>query len=181
MPDPPEFPSPEKPARRRSPARPGSTEERCNGSRSASIGPRAAAERLIAEAAEAAARGGAAGGTGGTGGTGGGGAAVGAGAAGGGDPAGNPGPASGEPDAEEPPAPPARAGRSLRTPQASDLDPFVTLVQALRDLIPAELQRRLAEALRELLLALRALIDWYLERLERRREQAVEVQDIPIL
>ena len=36
-------------------------------------------------------------------------------------------------------------------------------------------------ALRELLLALRALIDWYLERLERRREQSVEVQDIPIL
>ncbi len=39
------------------------------------------------------------------------------------------------------------------------------LLQALRDLIPPELQRRLAEALRELLLALRALIDWYLERL----------------
>ena len=66
-------------------------------------------------------------------------------------------------------------------PAPSDLDPFVTLVQALRDLIPPELQRRLVAALRELLLALRALIDWYLERLERRREQAVEVQDIPIL
>ncbi len=63
----------------------------------------------------------------------------------------------------------------------SDLDPFLTLVQALRDLIPPELQRRLVAALRELLLALRALIDWYLERLERRREQGVEVQDIPIL
>jgi hypothetical protein len=62
-----------------------------------------------------------------------------------------------------------------------DLDPFVALVQALRDLVPPELQRRLAAAVRELLLALRALIDWYLERLERRREDAVEVQDIPIL
>ena len=122
-----------------------------------------------------------AGGTGGTGGTGGGGgAAVGAGAAGGGDPSGNPGPASGEPDAEEPPAPPASGWQIPEDSAASDLDPFVTLVQALRDLIPAELQRRLAAALRELLLALRALIDWYLERLERRREQAVEVQDIPI-
>jgi hypothetical protein len=57
----------------------------------------------------------------------------------------------------------------------------VALAQALRDLVPPELQRRLAAAIRELLLALRALIDWYLERLERRREQAVEVQDIPIL
>ena len=62
-----------------------------------------------------------------------------------------------------------------------DLDPFIALVQALRDLIPPELQRRLVAALRELLLALRALIDWYLEHLERRREQSVEVQDIPIL
>jgi hypothetical protein len=30
-------------------------------------------------------------------------------------------------------------------------------------------------------MALRALIDWYLDRLDRRREQGVEVQDIPIL
>jgi hypothetical protein len=62
-----------------------------------------------------------------------------------------------------------------------DLEPFLAFAQALRDLIPPELQRRLVAALRELLLALRALIDWYLERLERRREQSVEVQDIPIL
>lgn len=62
-----------------------------------------------------------------------------------------------------------------------ELDPFVAFVRALRDLIPTELQRRLVAALRELLLALRALIDWYIERLERRREQSVEVQDIPIL
>jgi hypothetical protein len=31
------------------------------------------------------------------------------------------------------------------------------------------------------LLSLRALIDWYLERLERRRAEPVEVQDIPIV
>ena len=66
------------------------------------------------------------------------------------------------------------------TSPAPDLDPFVGLVQALLDLIPPELQRRLAAALRELLLALRALIDWYLERLERRRESSVELEDIPI-
>ena len=63
----------------------------------------------------------------------------------------------------------------------SELDPLVALVQAVRDLIPPDLQQRLVAALREVLLALRALIDWYLERLDRRREQGVEVQDIPIL
>ena len=63
----------------------------------------------------------------------------------------------------------------------SELDPLVALVQAVRDLIPPDLQQRLIVALREMLLALRALIDWYLERLDSRREQGVEVQDIPIL
>jgi hypothetical protein len=68
-----------------------------------------------------------------------------------------------------------------RAVTASDLDPFISLVQAVRDLIPPDLQRRLIAAVRELLLALRALIDWYLDRLERRREQSVQVEDIPIL
>jgi hypothetical protein len=175
MPDPPEFPSSENPARRRSPAPPGSTEEALLRLEERLDRASRAAERLIAEAAAAAAGGGAGVGAGGGGG------AVDAGAAGGGEAPGNPGPASGEPDAEEPPAPPASGWQIPEDSAASDLDPFVTLVQALRDLIPAELQRRLAAALRELLLALRALIDWYLERLERRRDQAVEVQDIPIL
>ena len=51
----------------------------------------------------------------------------------------------------------------------------------VRDLIPPELQQRLLEALRQLLLAVRALIDWYLERLEQRRQTPVAVQDIPVL
>jgi hypothetical protein len=63
---------------------------------------------------------------------------------------------------------------------SGDLDVLMQVVQALRDLIPPELERRLAEALRELLLALRALIDWYLERSERQRATPTEVQDIPI-
>jgi hypothetical protein len=54
------------------------------------------------------------------------------------------------------------------------------LLQAARELVPPDLQRRLAEAIRELLLALRALIDWYVERLEQRRSEPVEVQDIPV-
>ncbi len=55
------------------------------------------------------------------------------------------------------------------------------MLRSLRDLIPPELQQKLAEALRELLLAIRALIDWYLERVEQRRAAPAEVEDIPIL
>jgi hypothetical protein len=84
-------------------------------------------------------------------------------------------------DPDEPPPAGWQIPGDARTDTSPELDPFVALVQAVRDLIPPELQRRLMAALRELLLALRALIDWYLERLERRREQSVEVQDIPIL
>ena len=47
--------------------------------------------------------------------------------------------------------------------------------------MPPELRRRLGEAVREVLLAVRALIDWYLERIERRSGEPPEVQDIPIL
>ena len=42
------------------------------------------------------------------------------------------------------------------------------------------LQCGVQPALRELLLALRALIDWYLERMEQRRKTPTPVEDIPI-
>jgi hypothetical protein len=61
-----------------------------------------------------------------------------------------------------------------------DLDVLAQFLRSVRELIPPDLQRRLVEALRELLLALRALIDWYLERIERRRAEPVQVEDIPI-
>ena len=99
--------------------------------------------------------------------------------------AGNPGPGAGEShDAGDPPDPPPAGWQTAEESSrgsTSELDPFVALVQAMRDLIPPDLQQRLIAALREVLLALRALIDWYLERLDRRREQGVEIQDIPIL
>ncbi len=52
-------------------------------------------------------------------------------------------------------------------PGTSELQTVVSLLGALRDAIPAELSQQLAEAVRELLLAVRALIDWYLARLEQ--------------
>ncbi len=66
-------------------------------------------------------------------------------------------------------------------PGGDQLESLLAAVRALRELIPADLQRRLAEALRELLLAMRALIDWYVARLERAPEPSGEVKDIPIL
>jgi hypothetical protein len=65
--------------------------------------------------------------------------------------------------------------------RAGDIELLSQIMRSLRELIPADLEQRLADALRELLLAIRALIDWYVDRLERRRAEPVEVEDIPIL
>jgi hypothetical protein len=61
-----------------------------------------------------------------------------------------------------------------------ELETLLAAIGSLRELIPPDLQRRLADALRELLLAVRALIDWYLERAKQVRAEPAEVQDIPI-
>jgi hypothetical protein len=45
--------------------------------------------------------------------------------------------------------------------------------------VPHELEEQLSALIREILLTLRALIDWYLERLERRSAEP-RVEDIPI-
>ena len=74
--------------------------------------------------------------------------------------------------------PPNQGGE--RPPLGRDLELLTQLLQSLRDLVPPELERRLAEALRELLIAMRALIDFYLERLEGREPEPTEAEDIPI-
>ena len=61
-----------------------------------------------------------------------------------------------------------------------DLQAIAGLIESVKSSVPPELARQLAEALRDLLVALRALIDWWIARLEREPEQPVEVQDIPI-
>jgi hypothetical protein len=60
-----------------------------------------------------------------------------------------------------------------------DLTPLIALVDALRRIVPLELQEQLNALQRELLLTIRALIDWYLERLDGSQRAAV-VEDIPI-
>ena len=61
-----------------------------------------------------------------------------------------------------------------------DLAPLVALLEGARHLVPPELAQRLAHALRELLIAVRALLDWWIERVDDRTEPRVEVEDIPI-
>ena len=68
--------------------------------------------------------------------------------------------------------PPPRGG-------GPDLAPIFAIVEALRRGLPRELQGQFNSLLREVLLTLRALIDWYLERLER-GERKPDVEEIRI-
>ncbi len=67
-----------------------------------------------------------------------------------------------------------------RQPPAFDLSQLTALVESLRGVVPPELARQLAEALRQLLLALRDVLDWYIARLEVDEEPPRDVQDIPV-
>jgi hypothetical protein len=54
------------------------------------------------------------------------------------------------------------------------------LAEALRGAIPLELRQTVAELVREVLIAVRALVDWLLDRMQRGPGPTVEVEDIPI-
>ena len=56
----------------------------------------------------------------------------------------------------------------------------VLLADVARGLVPGELRGQFSDALRELLVALRALIDYYLDRLNAPPPEQVEVEEIPI-
>ncbi len=82
-----------------------------------------------------------------------------------------PPPPAAEPDPEAPPPP----------PRGSAFDPggLFVLLDALRRAAPGELDAQMTKLIREFLLTLRSLIDWYLERLDEPRREP-EVEDIPI-
>jgi hypothetical protein len=61
-----------------------------------------------------------------------------------------------------------------------DLAALTALVESLRGVVPPELMRQLADALRDLLIALRAVLDWYIARLEPPEAPDSDVQDIPV-
>jgi hypothetical protein len=70
-----------------------------------------------------------------------------------------------------------------RTEDASafpDLSALTGLLELARSSLPPDLQRQLAQALRELLIALRAVLDYSIDRLEPGEAPSVQVEDIPI-
>jgi hypothetical protein len=66
-------------------------------------------------------------------------------------------------------------------PRGGTFDPaaLFVLLDGMRRAAPRELQDQVTNLIREFLLTLRSLIDWYLERLDRRPREP-EVEDIPI-
>ncbi|MCW2992332.1 MAG: hypothetical protein JWM73_2926 [Solirubrobacterales bacterium] len=85
----------------------------------------------------------------------------------------------------------AGAGDEGRRARAADdatqeAQALVALVQLLRDLLPDELRQQVSDLVRQVLLLVRAVIDWYLTRLEpgadgaRPASAAPVVEDIPL-
>jgi hypothetical protein len=83
-------------------------------------------------------------------------------------------------DSDDPGAtpPPYYGPQPLRGPRL-DFRPLFMLLDAARRGLPRELEEQFSALLREILLTLRALIDWYLERLDRGPSEP-KVEDIPI-
>ncbi|MDQ3645145.1 MAG: hypothetical protein M3356_06545 [Actinomycetota bacterium] len=75
----------------------------------------------------------------------------------------------------------SRYGAPPPPPRGANLDfsALFVVLDALRRTAPAELQERLSSLIREALLTLRSLIDWYLERLDHGPREP-RVEDIPI-
>ena len=61
-----------------------------------------------------------------------------------------------------------------------DLGQLAALLESLRGVVPPDLARQLADALRELLIAVRAVLDWYIARLEPSEPTGSDVEDIPV-
>ena len=82
-------------------------------------------------------------------------------------------------DAEDPGAtPPPFQSPPLRGPNL-DFQPLFMLLDAVRRGLPRELEEQFTTLLREVLMTLRALIDWYIDRLDRPQSEP-QVEDIPI-
>jgi hypothetical protein len=66
-------------------------------------------------------------------------------------------------------------------PRGQGFDPaaLFVLLDGLRRVVPREIESQMTNVIREFLLTLRSLIDWYLERLDRPPPEP-RVEDIPI-
>jgi hypothetical protein len=75
---------------------------------------------------------------------------------------------------------PPRSGEGAPRPGGGpDLRPLFALIDVMRSALPSELRDQFISLVREVLLTLRALIDWYLEKLGTGEPKA-RVEDIPI-
>ena len=67
---------------------------------------------------------------------------------------------------------------------AREAQALVALLQTLRDMVPAELWQQIRDLIRQLLLLIRAIIDWWVDRIESGpsapRGAAPVVEDIEI-
>jgi hypothetical protein len=67
---------------------------------------------------------------------------------------------------------------------STELDAFVALLTTLRDVLPPELRAQLAELARQILVFVRAVLDWWIGRLEQHPAPPPtppgEPEDIPI-
>jgi hypothetical protein len=70
-------------------------------------------------------------------------------------------------------------GAPPNDPRIPDLSALIALIDGLRRAVPPELRDQFVALQRELLLTVRSLIDWYLERLDAPKREA-QVEDIPI-
>ena len=63
----------------------------------------------------------------------------------------------------------------------AELEALVRMLALLRDVVPPELRAQLAELVRQLLVFVRAVLDWWIERIEPGpRGDEPRVEDIPI-
>ncbi len=75
--------------------------------------------------------------------------------------------------------------RGWATPEQRDetrveLQALLALLEALRDLVPPELQHQVREVIRQVLLLIRAIIDWWVDRIDAQRGAEPEIEEIPI-
>ncbi len=76
--------------------------------------------------------------------------------------------------------PPGMGSTGERETLRGDVAAMAQLVQSLVDVVPEDLREQVYEILRQILLLLRALIDWIVERLPQVRGAELVVEDIPV-
>jgi hypothetical protein len=75
----------------------------------------------------------------------------------------------------------SRSPRAEQEQTAQEAQALVALLQTLRDVVPAELWTQIRDLIRQLLLLIRAIVDWWVDRIETSpRGAAPMVEDIEI-